>query len=207
MNNIFFIVAFLFSTLSIIVCPFVQISYAHQIALFQINNKDYLFEVETTNEPVSVDDKTSVELTALEPNASDPTNPEANGTKPITGLENMLKVEILAGGKNMTSDLVPAFGEVGVYESDTFYPTVPTTFSFRIFGEINGTAFDSTFACNPALGEDAPPDNSTVQISQNVIRKALIGGLECPEERIGFPEPYVSQFDLSQAINKTGETL
>ena len=70
-----------------------------------------------------------------------------------------------------------------------------------VFGDINGTSFDQTFACNPILGEDSPPDNSTVQISQDVVRKALIGGLECPEDRTGFPEPYVSQNDLAQALN------
>ena len=52
-------------------------------------------------------------------------------------------------------------------------------------------AFIQTFACNPVLGENSPPDNSTVQISQDVVRKALIGGLDCPEDRTGFPEPYV----------------
>ena len=184
-----------------ITAPLIQTSLAHQLALYTIKDKDHLFEVEWANEPVAVDDKTNVQLTALFPNSTDPTNAEAEGTQPITGLENSLKVEIFAGDKNMTSDLEPAFGELGSYESKTFYPTIATTYSYRIFGDINGTNFDQTFACNPILGEDSPPDNSTVQISQDVARKALVGGLECPEERIGFPEPYVSQNDLTQALN------
>jgi hypothetical protein len=183
--------------------PLIQTSHAHQIALYTIKDKYHLFEVEWANEPVAVDDKTNVQLTAFFPNATDPINPEAIGTQPITGLENSLKVEISAGDKNMTSDLEPAFGELGSYESKTFYPTIETTYSFRIFGDINGTSFDQTFACNPTLGENSPPDNSTVQISQDVVRKALIGGLECPEPRLGFPEPYVSQSDINQALNKT----
>ena len=66
---------------------------------------------------------------------------------------------------------------------------------------INGTQFNDTFACNPVLGEDAPPDNSTIQISNEVERKALTGGLDCPDYRVGFPEPYLSQFDLAKNLN------
>ena len=114
-----------------IAAPLIQTSSAHQISLYTIKDKNHLFEVEWANEPVAVDDKTNVEFTALFPNATDPTNPEGNGTQPITGLENSLKVEISAGDKNMTSDLEPAFGELGSYESKTFYPTIATTYSFR----------------------------------------------------------------------------
>jgi hypothetical protein len=183
-----------------------QSSSAHQIALYKINGKDYLFEVEWANEPVSIDDKTHIEFTAVLPNATDPTNAEANGTIPVTGLEDSLKIELQAGNKTLISDFEPAFDNPGSYESKTFYPTIPTTFSFRIFGDINGTNFDSTFGCNPILGENTPSDNTTVQISKDVVRKAMIGGLDCPEDRVGFPEPYISQFDLSQAINKTTST-
>ncbi len=168
-----------------------QIALAHQRALYTIDGKDYLFVIGSLNEPVSVDDKTGVDFRCIWPNATDPTNSQANGTQPITGLENSLKVEISAGDKNMTSGLEPAFGELGSYESKTFYPTIETTYSFRIFGDINGTNFDQTFSCNPAGGEATKPDNSTIQISQDVVRKALIGGFGCPEPRLGFPEPYI----------------
>ena len=187
----------------LLVLPTLQSSFAHQIALYSINGKDYLTEVEWANEPVAVDDKTNVVLTVVSPNMTDPTNPEANGTQPITGLENSLKVDIMAGNKTLVSEFEPAFGELGVYESKTFYPTVPTTFSFRVYGDINGTSFDNTVSCNPILGEDVPPDNSTVKISNGVERKALIGGLECPEDRTGFPEPYTSQFEIAQDLNNT----
>ena len=187
----------------LLVLPTLQSSFAHQIALYSINGKDYLTEVEWANEPVAVDDKTNVVLTVVSPNMTDPTNPEANGTQPITGLENSLKIDIMAGNKTLVSEFEPAFGELGVYESETFYPTVPTTFSFRVYGDINGTSFDNTVSCNPILGEDVPPDNSTVKISNGVERKALIGGLECPEDRTGFPEPYTSQFEIAQALNGT----
>jgi hypothetical protein len=186
---------------SVILTPFLQVTNAHQRALFNINGKDILFVVGSANEPLFVDDKTTATLDAYWPDPADPTNSQANATRPVTGLENMLKVDISAGDKNMTSNLDPAYGEVGKYESETFYPTVPTTFNYRIFGNINGTNFDYTFACNPAGGESTTPDNSTVPVSENVERKALIGGFGCPNERVGFPEPYASQYNLVQSLN------
>jgi len=188
---------------TILVAPSVQTSLAHQTALFEINGKDYLFEVGSADEPIFVDDKTNVILEAIYPNATNPTDFEANGTQPITGLEDMLKVEILAGSKNMTSNFEPAFGEVGNYESETFYPSVATTFDYRIYGNINGTNFDYTFSCTPE-GEQRASDNSTVDVSENVVRKALIGGYGCPQDRTGFPEPYVSQYEIRQQLNTTG---
>lgn len=183
--------------------PFFQNSFAHQRSLYTIDGKDYLMEVEMTNEPVAVDDKTSIKLTVVLPNMTTPMDPDTHGVVPVTGLENSLKMDIQAGSKTLTSDLEPAFGELGVYESQTYYPTIPTTYSFRVYGDINGTQFDDTFACNPILREDTPPDNSTVKISNGVERNALIGGLDCPEYRVGFPEPYVSPFDLAKTLNQT----
>lgn len=177
-------------------------AYAHQRALFNIDGKDFLFIVGSANEPIFVDDKTNVVLEVLSPNATNPTDSNANGTQPITGLEGMLKVEILAGSKNMTTNFEPAYGEIGNYESDTFYPTVATTFDYRIYGNINGTNFDYTFSCTP-VGEQSGSHNSTVNVSDNVVRKALIGGFGCPDERTGFPEPYISQYQLSQELNNT----
>jgi hypothetical protein len=203
MNKKCFVWIGIFAMVSIIVSPILQISYAHQRVLYTINGKDYLFVIGSLNEPAFINDKSGVDFSAYWPNATDPTNTKANGTNPITGLENMLKVEIMAGNKTMTSDLKPAFGKLGVYESDTFYPTIPTTFTYRIYGNINGTNFDAKYSCNPAGGEAAKSDNSTVQISNNVVRKASLGGFGCFEQRVGFPEPILSQHDLIQALNKT----
>lgn len=191
------------ATSMLLTAPVLQMSYAHQRALFNINGQDYLFVIGSLNEPVSVDDKTGVELRAIYPDPSNPTDSRANGTKPVTGLEESLNVEILAGDKNLTSNLEPAFGELGSYESEPFYPTIATTYDYRIYGDINGTAFDVTFSCNPAGGEAAQSDNSTVQISEGVERKTLLGGFGCPEERTGFPEPYISQYEISQELNQT----
>ena len=76
-----------------------NVAFAHQRQLFTIEDKDYLFVVGSIGEPVFVDDKSGVEFRAYWPDPSDPANSQANGTRPIEGLENMLKVEIAAGDK------------------------------------------------------------------------------------------------------------
>jgi len=204
MNNIHFMILGAVFVSSLLVTPVLQTSYAHQRALFNIDGADYLFEIGSTTEPLNIDDKNAVFFKAMLPNSTDPTNDEANGTEPVLGLENTLKAEIISGNKNMTLNLEPAFGEEeGVYESESFYPTVQTTYDYRIFGSINGTSFDATFTCNPAGGESAPSDNSTVSLTDNVVRKALLGGFACPSERTGFPEPYLSQNEISQRLNSS----
>jgi hypothetical protein len=75
-------------------------------------------------------------------------NSFANGSKPIEGLEKMLKVEISAGAKKKVLALEPAFREPGHYEA-AFYPTVQTTHNYRIFGNVSGVPVDLTFTCAP----------------------------------------------------------
>ena len=113
----------------------------------------------------------------------------------------MLKVEISAGNKNKTLDFEPAYGEPGNYEAP-FFPTVETTYNYTLFGDINGTAFRATWTCNPAGGESEPmSDNSTVQISEGVTRKGMVGGFGCPQSKTdaGFPEPFMSNNEI---VNK-----
>ncbi|MGH9984355.1 MAG: hypothetical protein ACRD8W_10415, partial [Nitrososphaeraceae archaeon] len=91
------------------------------------------------------------------------------------------------------------------YEA-VFYPTVATTYSYTIYGDINGTMFKDTFNCRPA-GESQPvQDNSTVNLSDGVTRKGQSGGFSCFESRsdISFPEQYVSNYELQQMINSNG---
>lgn len=187
-----------------------QFAFAHQRQLFTIGDKDYLFAVGSVNEPVFVDDKSGVELFAYWPNASDPVNSQANGTRPIEGLEKMLKVEISAGDKNKTLDFEPAFRDPGHYEAP-FFPTIETTYNYTLFGDINGTAFNATWTCSPAGGDETPiSDNSTTQLSQGVTRKSIMGSFGCPLPRTdaGFPEPYMSNVEiqkmLSRSENSTG---
>jgi hypothetical protein len=179
-----------------------NVAFAHQRQLFTIGDKDYLFVVGSIGEPLYVDQKSGVELFAYWPDPSDPANSQANGTKPIEGLEGMLKADVSAGDKNKTLDFEPAFMDPGHYEAP-FFPTVETTYNYTVFGNINGTDFRATWTCSPGGGEGAPiSDNSTVEISPNVTRKSMMGSFGCPLpiSDAGFPEPMMSNQEIVQKL-------
>ena len=181
-----------------------NMAFAHQRQLFTIGDKDYLFVVGSIGEPLYVDQKSGVELFAYWPDPSDPVNSQANGTKPIEGLESMLKVDVSAGDKNRTLDFEPAFRDPGHYEA-SFFPTVETTYNYTVFGNINGTSFNATWTCSPGGGESAPvSDNSTVEISPNVTRKSIMGGFGCPQpvSDAGFPEPMMSNQEIVKKLSE-----
>lgn len=196
--NLFLLGAIATATILVSSTGIQNVAFAHQRQLFTIGDKDYLFVVGSINEPVYIDDKSGVELSAFWPDPSDPVNSRANGTKPIEGLENMLKVEIAAGDKRKVLDFEPAFMDPGHYEAP-FFPTIETTYNYTLFGDINGTAFNATWTCSPAGGEAEPiSDNSTVKISENVTRKSMIGSFGCPlpSSDAGFPEPFMSNNEI-----------
>lgn len=178
-------------------------AYAHQRQLFTIGNKDYLIVIGSLNEPVFVDDKTGVDFRVLNADPSDPMNSSAKGAIPVEGLEKTLKVELSAGGKTKEMPLEPVFRDPGHY-SAAFYPTVQTTYGYRIFGTINNTPVNLSFACTPAGEAGAQANNSTTQISPGVTSKGLAGGFGCPQARtdVGFPEPYTSNVQASASLAK-----
>ncbi|MDF0681299.1 MAG: hypothetical protein P0116_10070, partial [Candidatus Nitrosocosmicus sp.] len=55
MNNIHFILIGAVFISSLFIAPVLQMSSAHQEAVFEINGKDYLFVIGSANEPLSVD--------------------------------------------------------------------------------------------------------------------------------------------------------
>jgi hypothetical protein len=181
-------------------------AFAHQRQLFTIGDKDYLFVVGSLGEPLYVDQKSGVDFSAFWPDPSDPVNSQANDTKPIEGLENMLKVEVAAGDKNKTFDFEPAFMNPGHYEAP-FFPTVETTYNYTLFGDINGTDFRATWTCSPAGGEGTLiSDNYTVEVSPNVTRKSMMGSFGCPQplSDAGFPEPMMSNQEIVKKLTELG---
>jgi hypothetical protein len=190
------------STITMLLVAFLgtQIVSAHERRLYTIGDQDYLFVVGSINEPVFVDDRSGVVASVYSPDSTDPMNSQANGTMPAEGLT--LKVDVSAGGKNMTLDLEPAFGEAGNYEA-VFYPIIPTTYNYTEYGDINGIAFRDTFTCSPAGESEPAQDNSTVVVSDGVTRIGQSGGFGCIESRadVSFPEQYVSNYELQQMIN------
>jgi hypothetical protein len=153
----------------------------HQRQLLRVGQADYLLVIGSLNEPVYTGDKTGVDLTVLVPDPTDPMDSRAQQVKPVEGLEKTLRVEVKAGPHARVFELYPRFREPGKYDA-VFYPTVATTYTYRVFGTLNGTPFDVTFACNPA-GHVAAEDRSVVRVSEFVMRKGLRGSFGCPRSR------------------------
>jgi hypothetical protein len=176
---------------------------AHESRLYSIGNQDYWITVGSIGEPVYVDDKSGAEAFISKADPTNPLDSNANGTKMVEGLEKTLKFEISAGDKKKVFEIEPAFNESGHYEA-VFYPTVETTYNYRLFGTINNVTLSLDFQCQTAEGE-GKQDNSTKQISDGVTQKAQRGGFGCITSRtdVAFPEPYISNNELVDMINKT----
>jgi len=181
-------------------------AFAHEQQSFTIGGKNYLFVVGTLGEPVAVDDKAGVDLTVTQvPRPGAPLmSMSADGDMdtpagtPVTGLDQTLKVELIAGSQKRTLDLSPQYGADGKYKA-VFIPTIQTTYSYRFFGTINNTPVDLTFTCVPSTAAKAPEDTSAEKISDGVSRTFQTGAFGCPlaKSDLGFPEAAPSLADLS----------
>jgi hypothetical protein len=178
---------------------------AHQKQLLSIGDKDYLFVVGNANEPVFIDDKSGVELFAYIPlNKTDQLSTDPNNTKPVQDLDKALKVEVSAGPQKKILDFEPDEDNPSHYIA-TFFPTVQTTYNYRIFGNISNTPVSLVWSCSPlSVSEDTVVSNSTVKLSDNVIRKAVVGGFGCPEPRSDklFPEKYPPFAEMNSKITE-----
>jgi len=164
---------------------------AHQRQLLQIGTSDYLIVIGLINEPVYTGDKSGIDLMIMLPDPANPTDSRAPEVKPVEHLDGTLKVEVKAGPHARAFDLKPAFRAPGRYEA-VFYPTVATTYRVRLFGTLTGVPVDLSFACNP-LGHVSLEDNSPLQLSEQVTRKALIGSFGCPTPRTDAEFPPASR--------------
>ena len=178
-------------------------AFAHERQLYTIGGQDYLIVIGSLNEPIFVDDKSGVDLRVLTADPNNPMNSTAEGAVPVEGLEETVQVELGAGNVTKVLQLEPAFGEPGAYEAP-FYPTVATTLTYRLFGTINNTPVDLTFTCTPTGEAGATADNSTVQVSEDVVRKGIEGGYGCPAPvtDAGFPEPLMSNNEIVTTLDR-----
>lgn len=171
---------------------------AHERHVYTIGDKNYIFVVGSLNEPISVDDKTGVDLRISRADPNNLFDFQSTKIQPVEGLENSLKVELIAGDKKKTLALEPKWRDPGAYQAP-FYPTVATTYKYRIIGEINTIPVDITFSCNPGDHSTAEEDKSEVIISENVKRIFKTGSYGCPHSRdeIYFPEKAESLLELT----------
>lgn len=176
-------------------------AFAHEVQVFEINGEEYQFVIGSLNEPLVVDDKSGVDLRISMPEHAGmaATDHHAEGGA-VAGLEETLKVELIAGDKKKTLDLSPVYNTPGSYKAP-FYPTVATTLSYRVFGTINETPIDLTFSCSPAGHTAAEEDTNRVQISDKVFRVSKTGSYGCPQEKaeMGFPENSASVTELQSS--------
>ena len=110
-------------------------------------------------------------------------------------------MKFLAGDKKKQLDIEPACKDPGHYVT-TFYPTIETTYSYRLFGTINNVTVSLDYVCSIGPYEESSQNNATKQISDGVILKAQRGSFGCPSSRAdaGFPEPYVSNNEMVNMI-------
>jgi hypothetical protein len=189
-------------------CAVASLAAAHERDTYKIGEKYYQITIGSLNEPFVVDNMSGVDLRVAEVagpggNAS----PKSAGPgAPVTELERTLKVELAAGNKKETLSFDPSDSAPGSYTA-AFIPTVQTTYSYRLFGTMNGRPIDLTFTCVPGEGSETTEDASQVKLSDAILRVDKIGNFGCPMARnaAGFPEPALSSYELVQNMQTLAE--
>lgn len=128
---------------------------------------DYTFTVGFLEEPVFSGQKSGLDLRV------------ERGEEPVSGLEESLQAEVTFDGQSRDLEILPAFGEPGAYRS-VFFPTAAGPYTFRVFGEVEGTAVDESFTSGPdTFGEvqDVAGGQFPVQFPStgDVVRDAEAG--------------------------------
>jgi hypothetical protein len=98
---------------------------------------DHTFVVGFIGEPVFTGQKSGLEFFVSH-----------DGEEPVEGLEETLRAQVIYGSQTRDLEISPRFGEPGAYES-VFFPTAAGPYTFRIFGEVEGEAFDESFTSGP----------------------------------------------------------
>lgn len=176
--------------------------FAHERQVFTIGGNQYLFTVGSLNEPLVVDDKTGVDFRVKLADPKTPGDGNASGAKAVTGLEQSMQVEIIAGDKKKTFALEPAYNDPGAYKA-VFFPTVQTALTYRFFGTINNIPVNVSFQCDASGVKKTEEDKTEVKISDGVTRVLKVGSFGCPlaKEALGFPEEAMSINGLHEDIH------
>ena len=97
---------------------------------------DYTFVVGFLDEPVFAGQKSGLDLRITA------------GDEPVEGAEETLEAEVTFDEETRALELSPAFREPGAYRS-VFLPTAAGPYTFRLFGELDGTAIEESFTAGP----------------------------------------------------------
>ncbi len=167
---------------------------AHQVTTFKIGNWHYQFVVGSLGEPVVVDDKTGLDLSVYRcktgtcmPHMSDDGDMDGPAGTPVAGLDQTLKLEIRAGSATREMPIKQMWGKEGSYTA-AFYPTVATTYTYRLYGTIDNVPVNLSFACTPE-GSKPADDMNELALSNVVTRTKQTGAFGCPleKEKLSFP--------------------
>ena len=105
----------------------------------------YQFEVGFLNEPSIAGQMNGIDLTVT----------TAADSKPVEGLDQTLKAEVIVGGgaHTMPVDLVAREGQPGAYDG-YFIPTREGSYTFHFTGTVGGTSIDERFESGPGRFDD-----------------------------------------------------
>ncbi len=181
---------------------------AHERQVFDVDDRLYLFTVGSINEPISIDDRSGVDLRVQ---LADPRNvgQPLPTPRPIEGLNTSLQVEVIAGGKKRLLPLEPVFRDPGAYRA-TFIPTIATSYTYRVFGQLDeGQPIDVLFTCNSEGHVQTADDKSKVNISDNLRRTFKSGSFDCPRSAntIQFPEETSTNHETDHKIASQAKLL
>ena len=146
-------------------------AFAHTHKVLTINGQQVEFVVGWVIEPPYVDEVNSVDFWAHYINATCPRGTVSTSC-PVYNLDQSLQVQVITGGQsqvltfspNLSNDVPPVFN--GEYTAN-IEPTVAGSYSFRIFGNVNGVPVNETFTCGPTTFECVDPP-SEVQFPQQI---------------------------------------
>ncbi len=184
--------------LAIVFVGFASLASAHEHDTFKIGDQYYVITVGSLNEPFVVDSISGVDFRVAQV-AAPGGNRAGKGAPRCRRLEQTLKVELIAGDKKETLSFDPSDNAPGSYAAN-FIPTVQTTYSYRVFGKIKSDPVDLTFTCVAGEFSESAEDNSSVKVSDTITRIHKVGAFGCPSAKktMGFPEPALSSYELSQ---------
>jgi hypothetical protein len=130
--------------------------------------QDYTFVVGWVTEPAVVNVANAVDLRVS----------RTADASPVTGLQETLKVEVTQGDKKTELAFRARSGVAGAYDGRTF-PTAIGTYSFRIFGTIEGNNVNETFTSGPnTFGNIVAPEGFPDPLPINQDLEESLGGLD-----------------------------
>ena len=199
--------------------------FAHELQLLQIGNQDYFVRLGFANEVAFVNNKEEffIDFRLLEKSLTSlPQTEQEDRTMKFTRVPELwktLRVEVKSGNTKKELRLFPYTHYDGLYHVD-FFPTVSDTYSFRIFGTINGIPVEITTECTRAethqKASDAHPTaDFRKEISPNVILKSKGRGFSCPFQREDAEFPVSSTAtlfeknlrDMKQKLNEIEQNI